>query len=180
MATPAKRPARKTVAKAKSVAPPSVGPHHDQAMAVLQQFRFIFKSVKKHFQWVERETGVSGSQLWALAHIAASPGLRVTELARALVVHQSTASNLLDRLVQRNLVRRERTSADQRVVRLYATPRGQSIVAKAPRPFEGVLPDALLRLPHDDLRALDGLLKSVALLMRVRDASGRRTPLADI
>ncbi len=180
MATPAKKPGRKTAARTKSAVPPAADLHHDQAMAVLQQFRFIFKSVKKHFQWVEQETGVSGSQLWALAHIAAAPGLRVTELARALVVHQSTASNLIDRLVQRNLVRRERTSTDQRVVRLYATPRGQTIVARAPRPFEGVLPDALRRLPHGDLRALDGLLKSVAQLMRVRDASGRHTPLADI
>ncbi len=149
-------------------------------MAVLQKFRLIFKSVKKHFQWVETETGVSGSQLWALAQIAAAPGLRVTELARALVIHQSTASNLIDKLAQRKLLRRERTSADQRVVLLYLTACGQAVVAKAPRPFAGVLPDALARLPHADLCALDALLKALAQLMRVRDASGRRTPLADI
>lgn len=180
MADSAAPPERKPAARALPIASNRDDSRRDEAMAVLQQFRFIFKSVKKHFQSVERETGVSGSQLWALAQIAAAPGTRVTELAQALVVHQSTASNLVDKLVQRQLVRRERTSSDQRVVRLHLTPRGKAIVAKAPRPFEGVLPDALMRLPHADLRALDAMLKTLAQLMRVRDASGRRTPLADI
>lgn len=152
----------------------------DQAIAVLQQFRLIFKSAKKHFQWVEVETGISGSQLWALAQIASAPGLRVTELARALAIHQTTASNLVDKLVQRKLIRRERKREDQRVVQLTLTRRGADIVSKAPKPYEGVLPDALMRLPQADLRKLDSLLKSVTCRMRVRDASGRRTPLADI
>lgn len=153
---------------------------HELAIAVLQQFRFIFKSAKKHFQWVEQETGISGSQLWALAHIATAPGLRVTELARALAIHQTTASNLVDKLAQRKLIRRERGREDQRVVRLFLTQRGTDVVSKAPKPYEGVLPDALMRLPQADLRKLDSLLKSVAGRMRVRDAGGRRTPLADI
>jgi len=161
-------------------APKTVDRQREQAMAVLQQFRFIFKSVKKHFQWVEKETGISGSQLWALAKIAAAPGLRVTELARTLAVHQTTASNLVDKLVQRKLVRRERKSEDQRVVQLFLTRSGNSVISKAPQPYEGVLPDALIRLPQADLDKLDALLKSLTRRMRVRDASGRRTPLADI
>ena len=152
----------------------------ERAMAVLQQFRFVFKSVKKHFQWVEQETGISGSQLWALAQIGAAPGLRVTELARALVVHQTTASNLIDKLVQRKLVRRERKREDQRVVQLFLTQRGEAVIAQAPKPYEGVLPDALMRLPQAELARLDALLKSLTRHKRVRDASGRRTPLADI
>ena len=152
----------------------------ERAMAVLQQFRFVFKSVKKHFQWVEQETGISGSQLWALAQIGAAPGLRVTELARALVVHQTTASNLIDKLVQRKLVRRERKREDQRVVQLFLTQRGEAVIAQAPKPYEGVLPDALMRLPQAELARLDALLKSLTRHMRVRDASGRRPPLADI
>lgn len=152
--------------------------HREQAMDVLQQFRFIFKSIKKHFQWVERETGMSGSQLWALATIAGAPGLRVTELARALAIHQTTASNLIDKLEQRKLLRRERASTDQRMVRLYLTKSGLAVVAKAPQPFEGVLPDALMHLPKAELRKLDGMLKSLTRHMQVRDVSGKRTPLA--
>lgn len=160
--------------------PAAADSQREQAMAVLQQFRVVFKSVKKHFQWVEKETGVSGSQLWALAQIAGTPGISVTGLARALAIHQSTASNLIDKLAQRDLVRRERKRDDQRVVRLYLTRQGQAIVAKAPQPVEGVLPDALMRLPKADLLKLDAMLKGLTKLMRVRDASGKYTLLADI
>jgi DNA-binding MarR family transcriptional regulator len=150
------------------------------SVSVLEQFRIIFKSVKKHFQWVEQQTGVSGAQLWALAVIERTPGLRVSELARSLAIHQSTASNLLDRLEGRRLLRREREKSDQRVVRLFLTAKGRSIVAAAPRPLEGVLPDALSRLPEAQLAALKEQLDGVLRLMRVRDASGKRTPLSDI
>lgn len=140
----------------------------------------IFKSVKKHFQWVEEQSGVTGSQLWALATVTRSPGLRVSELARALAIHQSTASNLLDRLEARGLLRRERQRTDQRVVRLFPTARGKSIIAAAPKPLEGVLPDALSRLSDAELDALRVQLTRVTRLMRVRDTTGKRTPLSEI
>jgi DNA-binding MarR family transcriptional regulator len=65
--------------------------------------------------------GLSGSQLWALWQISARPGLRVSQLASALHIKPSTASNLLDKLELRQLVRRERRDTDNRVVRLHLT-----------------------------------------------------------
>lgn len=180
MPAQARKPGGRKVAGTKRNQPAAADGQREQAMAVLQQFRFVFKSVKKHFRWVEKETGVSGSQLWALAQISGTPGMSVTQLARALAIHQSTASNLIDKLVQRDLARRERESEDQRIVRLYPTKLGKAIVAKAPQPVEGVLPDALMRLPIEELLKLDALLKELSQLMRVRDASGKHTPLADI
>ncbi|MCE1172760.1 MAG: MarR family transcriptional regulator, partial [Azovibrio sp.] len=69
-------------------------------MDVLKQFRSIFNTVKQHFQQVEAACRVSGAQLWALAVIVRQPGLRVSELAKAMAVHQSTTSNLVERLVE--------------------------------------------------------------------------------
>ena len=68
---------------------------HVMMLEVLQQFRILVKSIRSHYQQVEARSGVSGAQLWALAHIAGSPGSKVGELARALAIHQSTASNLV-------------------------------------------------------------------------------------
>jgi DNA-binding MarR family transcriptional regulator len=72
---------------------------------VLEQFRIIVKSIRRHYQDVERRAGISGAQLWALAQIAGQPGCQVGELARALAVHPSTASNLVRELEARELVR---------------------------------------------------------------------------
>ncbi|MBV8466799.1 MAG: MarR family transcriptional regulator [Burkholderiales bacterium] len=133
---------------------------------VLKQFRVIFKSVRKHFQAIEDACGVSGAQLWALSRIAAEPGLRVSDLARGLAIHQSTASNLIEKLVEQGLVSRERSSRDQRVVHLSISSLGETVLGRAPGPFQGLLPDALSKLSPAQLDALheslDVLLKLMA------------------
>jgi DNA-binding MarR family transcriptional regulator len=150
------------------------------AMSVLGQFRLIFRSAKKHFQWVQDRTGIRGAQLWVLAELQRRPGIRVTELARAMGVHQSTASNLIDPLEKRGLIQRDRSSHDQRVVHLSLTRTGRDTLARAPLPLEGVLPDALKRLGQADLLALQARLDKLARLMRVRDAAGKGIPLGEM
>jgi DNA-binding MarR family transcriptional regulator len=150
------------------------------AMSVLGQFRLIFRSAKKHFQWVQDRTGIRGAQLWVLAELQRRPGIRVTELARAMGVHQSTASNLIDPLEKRGLIQRDRSSQDQRVVHLSLTRAGRDTLARAPLPLEGVLPDALKRLGQADLLELQARLDKLARLMRVRDAAGKGIPIGEM
>ena len=150
------------------------------ALAVLGQFRMIFRSTKKHFQWVQERTGVSGAQLWVLAELHSRPGIRVTDLARAMGVHQSTASNLIDPLEKRGLIQRDRSRQDQRVVHLSLTRSGRGTVARAPLPLEGVLPDALNSLEHADLLELQRRLEKLAKRMKVRDRAGKRIPIGEM
>lgn len=151
-----------------------------QAALALKQFRVIFRSVKKHFQFVEKRCQISGSQLWALALIAEVPGIRVTGLAEGLSIHQSTASNLVDQLVQKNLIRRKRSTQDNRIVRLYVTEAGAEIIQKAPKPLRGILPDALSQLPPEVLEQLNQCLTSLIDGMKSRDEEASGIPLADI
>jgi DNA-binding MarR family transcriptional regulator len=136
------------------------------AMGVLKQFRAVFSAVKQHFQQVETICQVSGAQLWALAVVARQPGLRVSDLARAMVVHQSTASNLIDRLVDLKLIEKNRSRHDQRVVHLTPTPEGVELIEKAPQPLEGALPGALGKLSPEELNQLHTLLKHLLLILK--------------
>jgi len=148
---------------------------------VLEQFRVIVKSIRRHYQDVERRAGVSGAQLWALAQIASQPGARVGELARALAIHQSTASNLLRALEARGLVARERRGRDLRTVQLYVTGKGTRLLAGAPRPLIGVLQQALSGLPTVRLRALHAeLARVIALMKRRQVAAARALPLSEM
>jgi len=149
-------------------------------MAVLEQFRLIFRSAKKHFQWVRERTGISGAQLWLLAEVQRRPGIRVTELAKSMAVHQSTASNLIERLETGGFVLRQRSSQDQRVVHLSLTRTGRETIARAPRPLYGVLLDALSGLKEADLAQLRTLLERLAGRMKVRDRGGKWIPLAEM
>jgi hypothetical protein len=42
---------------------------------VPRQFRVVINSIRHHYQMVERQSGLSGAQLWALAHVAAHSGI---------------------------------------------------------------------------------------------------------
>lgn len=149
-------------------------------LEVLKQFRVIFKSVRKHFSLIEEQAGVSGAQLWALHAIASSPGLRVTELARAMSVHQSTASNLVEKLVELSYVRREKSLEDSRAILLFVTPHGADQLSQAPGPVRGILPDALEKLPDEVLVELNRNLALLLAQMSDQNLSDGSTPLSDI
>ncbi len=121
----------------------------------MRQFRIVFNAVKAHFRQVEREAGVGGAQLWALAVIQRTPGIGVTELARELDIHQSTASNLTRALIERGLVSAGRESLDRRTVALRLLPPAEDVLKAAPMPFTGVLPDALSSLDPATLARLE-------------------------
>ena len=73
---------------------------------VLRRFRVVFNAVKTHFQQVEKQAGIGGAQIWALSVVQQHPGIRVSALAVAMDIHQSTASNLVRQLAERQLVER--------------------------------------------------------------------------
>lgn len=146
-------------------------------LSVLQRFRVLIRTAQRHSQWVERQSGVTGAQLWAMCELAEKPGLRVGELAKRMALHQSTASNMIDKLESAGLVRKERTSADQRVVCLYLTQAGGSLLESAPSPARGVLPEALRMLPEEELARLQGSLDTVLAQIRYLDEGFGMQPL---
>ena len=150
-----------------------------QASAVLQHIRELFRVSQEHFKRVEARCGVSGVQVWAAAELKARAGMTISELSRALSIHLSTASNLLDRMEARGLVRRERGHEDQRVVRVFLTSEGQKMLRKAPEPAEGVIPDALERMSASALLRLNQDLEKLLQLARIRDRRAAMKPLAE-
>src|SRR5882762_11423010 len=151
---------------------------HPEMLAVLEQFRILFKSIRRHYHNVERRAGISGAQLWALAEVAANPGVEVGHLARTLAIHQSTASNLLRRLQTQKLVSRQREGKDQRAVQLFATGKGLRVLKGAPKPLIGVLQQALSDLPRGSLQALHSQLGKVISAMKAKDLQARAIPLS--
>ena len=126
----------------------------------------LVRAVQTGMQNIGGNHGLSGSQLWALWQISAQPGQRVTELAEAMQIHPSTASNLLDKLEARGLVRRERRDVDTRVVRLHLAEAGVNLVAKIPGPMQGRLRQALQDVPAPVLAGLSSGVTTVLELMR--------------
>jgi len=149
----------------------AAGVDRSVARDVVRKLRVTAGAEKAHFRRMEAACGIGSTQVWMLSVIGQKPGLRVAEIAESLLIHQSTASNLLDRLVKRNLARKERSGADHRIVRVHLTDEGHAILARAPYGSIGILLAALDSLPPEVLVGLD------AGLDRLIEALGRLAPI---
>lgn len=151
------------------------------AAAVLRQFRVLFSAVRSHFQLIEKRTGLGGAQMWALSVLQRQPGIGVGELARAMDIHQSTASNLVRALTAKGLLTSTRAGEDRRLVQLTITPAALSLLSLAKGPVQGVLPEALGRMDADSLSRLHGDLGRLILLVGAgADSAAANKPLADM
>ncbi len=147
------------------------------AMEILKKFRIIIGAVRQHSRELESACGVGGAQVWMLAAIAETPEITVSKLSRALSIHVSTASNLLDKLAKRGLVERLRSDDDRRAVRLRITHAGQVILDRAPRPASGLIIDALSRMSHESLARLDEDLARLIGHINTTDPAAANEPL---
>ncbi len=172
-------PAKKRTAKPTVVRPADPAVTQEEAARVLRRFRLVFNAVKTHFQQVEKKAGVGGAQLWALSVIGAHPGIGVGGLAQAMDIHQTTASNLVKSLIEREMAVAERSRSDRRAVQLRITPVGGRILRKAPGPFAGVLPEALALLDAETLSRMDHDLGLLIDLLHADDRAAR-IPLAQL
>src|SRR3989338_2333912 len=150
------------------------------SLQVLKKFRIIFGSVRQQFREIEQACSVTGSQMWILHEVAKTPGIGVSELEDQLSIHQSTASQLVENLVARRLINKERSKEDQRRVRLCVTKEASKLLIKAPGPAEGILPEALQALPEAALLALDNSLVEVIRHLRISDDKLADKPLSDL
>jgi MarR family transcriptional regulator, organic hydroperoxide resistance regulator len=153
---------------------------HQHALDVLKKFRIIYGTVRQHFREVEQGCGISGSQLWMLQEVSKSPDIGVSELARRMSVHQSTCSQLIEKLVGKKLVKKVRSTEDQRRVGLFVTEAADAVMAKAPGPAEGILPEVLMALPMPVLQEIDASLAKIINQLRNRDYDLAEEPLSEM
>ena len=165
-------------ARGKAVNEPET-PLADPAARVLRRFRRVFSAVRSHFREIEKHAGIGGAQVWALSLVDQHPGMGVKDLALAMDIHPSTASNLVKALVARQLIETGRHSEDRRAIHLQLRPGGAQVLARVPGPMAGVLPAALAGLDPDTLARLDRDLGDLIERLGGDEASAR-IPLAEL
>ena len=177
-----RRPRKKTKPRRDSevsgrVARPTFKPRRALEVQTLQLFRTIFGSARRHDAEIRRLVGIPGAQIWALSEIAREEAISVNTLSERMALHQTTASNLVNALVERKLIRRVRDSVDQRVVRLHILADGKQLLLQAPGPYAGLLPDALNDLNAEQLKQLIVSLSVLVKVLKRTSAEAAGEPL---
>jgi MarR family transcriptional regulator, organic hydroperoxide resistance regulator len=132
---------------------------------IIDNLRRVFQVVNEQSKKVERETGLTGPQLWAIKIIAESAPIKVSDLARRMYLHPATVVGILDRLEGRGLVMRTRSLEDRRVVEIDLTEQGKELVTQSPEVVQGLLVKGLEPLSDEKLIHIsDGLEQLVKIL----------------
>jgi DNA-binding MarR family transcriptional regulator len=143
------------------------------AALIVVGLRRVVRALELFSRDVLKSYGLTAPQLWALKTLARTGPLTTGELARELLVHQSSTSLLLDRLEARGLVRRVRRRDDRRYVRVELTDRGTTLAAQAPAPAQGRLLHALSALPAGRVRQIRRAIDYLVGAMEAEDVEAR-------
>lgn len=114
---------------------------------------------------------VTAHQLRALELLPAEDGLTMRQLAAALGVMGATVTELADRLVVRDLARREHDSTDRRVVRLVPTERGRQLADSYRRAQRQAADAAFDRLSAAQVATLLDVMQTLAAADRELEAA---------
>ena len=119
-----------TLSSSEAGPPPSADP----VLGLIQSLWALSHALDTMSKRMDATLGVTGPQRLALLTLANDPGITAVELSQRLRIHPSTTTGLLDRLVRKGLVRRERSAEDRRTIAIFVTGTGVSGSAPAGRP----------------------------------------------
>lgn len=139
----------------------------------IDDLRRIFQAISDFSRQAERETGLTGSQLWAVKIVSESGTIRVSELSRRMYLHPATVVGILDRLEAQGLVQRTRSTKDRRVVDVELTAKGNKLVEIAPDVAQGLLVKGLEEMTDENLKVVREGMSSFAEILGVKGAAPR-------
>jgi len=148
-------------------------PEKEIAHEMLRSIRQIVRRISEYSRQMLRESGLTVPQLVCLKAIGELEEERdevsLVMVGRRVHLSSPTVSRIVDRLVQKGLVARERRSKDRRKVCLSLTPRGRERYRTLPTALQEQFVDRLMSLQESDRLALLVALQRIAELM---DATG--------
>ncbi len=132
---------------------------------MLESVRRLVRFLRLAEADAQAATGLSAAQLFILHQLADHPAASLVELAERTMTDPSSVSSVVDRLVKRGLVRRQRPRSDARRVELRLTPIGGRVARTAPATPQQSIARGVSALPDDQrgeiVRALALLIQSI-------------------
>jgi DNA-binding MarR family transcriptional regulator len=148
----------------------------DPALDFLRLLWAIEHSLQRTSKRMEASLGVTGPQRLVLRIVGRFPGLSAGDLAHIVQLHPSTITGILQRLVGRGLLVRERDPEDNRRVRLRLKARARTLTrASQGGTVERAVTRALGRTQAAHVRAAREVLSAVAVALNDANEPASKT-----
>jgi MarR family transcriptional regulator, organic hydroperoxide resistance regulator len=158
--------------------PPPVSPEFKSDVdQVLEAIIYLYTESRRLTKELARRADLTGPQLTVVKMLEQIGDLSLSELSERIRAQNSTVTGIIDRMERENLVTRERSKEDRRVVYIRLTAKGRRLAEEIPvEPME-IFRGALESLSAAEVRDLVKILGKVA--RRVRQTVRRETAEAE-
>ena len=131
--------------------------------------RRITRAIDLHSKKLQRETGLTTSQLLVLEAVVKLDTSTPSNIAKEVQLSQATVTNLVDRLERHELVLRRKSIADKRAVEVHLTEKGRQMVELAPEPLQTGFLREYRKLERWEQHQLIASVQKIAVLMDAED-----------
>ena len=145
---------------------PPAQAHHELVKEIIYQIRRLIQAKELYTKELNKKYQVSASQLNCLLALYEHGSLPPSQIARHIMVKSSTVTGIIDRLEDKELVKRTRTSSDRRVITVQLTDSGVALAENAPPPIQQKIIEGLRRLPRGEM---EKIVRGLATLTQMLD-----------
>lgn len=132
---------------------------------ILIHLRQIMRATDLHSRQVKKNCGLTLPQIMLLRSIRAQGDVTVKKLARDIALSQPTVTTILDRLEERGLVERIRSTHDRRIVNARLTEPGRQMLEKSPPLLDETFMRRFSALSEGEQQALKTALGKIVQLL---------------
>lgn len=145
---------------------------------ILVSIRRITRAIDLQSKQLVKQTGLTAPQLVVMQTIRKHGTISPSAVAKEVALSQATITSILDRLERAELVRRDRSEEDKRVVHVCLTLTGQQRLEEAPELLQSGFLRQYRKLEDWERNMLVSALQRVATMM---DAEGLdASPILDV
>jgi DNA-binding MarR family transcriptional regulator len=106
---------------------------HQQLLIALRK---VIRAIGLHSKQLNKTSGLTTPQLLIMLEIDKTSGINSSQVAKNVNLSAATVTNILDRLENKGLVSRVRSTQDKRKVSLYLTEDGKALLLNAPQALQ--------------------------------------------
>lgn len=137
----------------------------DRARDSLIALRRILRTTEVNARNFARETGLTMAQLLVLQVLADAGALAAKDISSRVGVSQATMTSVIDRMVGKGLVTREKSEVDRRQTMIMLTATGRARLDSAPDPLQEVYSARFQSLPDWEQALIIAALERVVSLL---------------
>ncbi len=151
-------------------------PENTYQLRIFRSLRQIIRAIELHSRKLDTCHQITGPQLVCLTALKEDSSLSVKKMAQIACLSPSTIVGIVDRLEDKGLVRRVRSTLDRRSVTITATEKGRQFLASTPSPVQESLEMALQKLPELEQVAIALAFEKVVDLMKLEPPETNSRP----